>query len=85
MNTDSKAPSALTPEQRSPDNLCKRCRHSFAQHTKGPVEADYCRHCACPGGFVPYSSNRRRSILPLALEEMARAQNLMNNPDQFYD
>jgi len=39
---------------RDPDQLCKRCRHSYAQHTKGPVAADYCRHCTCPS-FVPYS------------------------------
>lgn len=42
---------------RSPDQLCKRCRHSYGQHTKGSVQADYCRHCACPA-FVPYSSEK---------------------------
>lgn len=41
----------------SPDDLCKRCRHSYAQHTKGPVQADYCRHCVCPG-FIPYSRKK---------------------------
>lgn len=26
------------------------CSHSFAQHTKGPVQGSalYCRHCPCP-------------------------------------
>jgi len=23
------------------------CGHSYAQHIKGPVKADYCRHCLC--------------------------------------
>ncbi len=41
----------------APDDLCKRCRHSYAQHTKGHVRADYCRHCVCPA-FVPYSRKR---------------------------
>lgn len=42
---------------RSLDQLCNRCRHSYGQHTKGPVAADYCRHCACPK-FVPYSPEK---------------------------
>jgi hypothetical protein len=28
---------------------CKQCGHSYTQHSKGPVRADYCRHCPCPG------------------------------------
>jgi general stress protein YciG len=23
------------------------CGHDYAQHSKGPVQADYCRHCDC--------------------------------------
>jgi hypothetical protein len=42
---------------RDADQLCKRCRCSYRQHTKGPAKADYCRHCACPG-FVPYSPEK---------------------------
>ena len=26
---------------------CDNCGHSYEQHTKGPVQADYCRHCPC--------------------------------------
>jgi hypothetical protein len=26
---------------------CRTCGHSYAQHTKGPVAAMYCRHCPC--------------------------------------
>jgi hypothetical protein len=46
--------------ERHPDDLCKRCRHSYVQHTKGAVPDDYCRHCACPA-FVPYSPKKRKS------------------------
>jgi hypothetical protein len=24
------------------------CGHDYAQHSKGPASADYCRHCPCP-------------------------------------
>jgi hypothetical protein len=47
----------LLPAASSPDQLCKRCRHSYAQHTKGAVPDDYCRHCVCPA-FVPYSPEK---------------------------
>ena len=26
---------------------CALCGHSYAQHTKGPATAEYCRHCPC--------------------------------------
>ena len=27
---------------------CANCGHDYEQHHKGPVSADYCRHCPCP-------------------------------------
>ena len=33
-------------EQDEPEPCCE-CGHSLGQHTKGPVKADYCRHCPC--------------------------------------
>ena len=31
---------------------CLICGHSFEQHSKGPVDAFYCRHCPC-GNYIP--------------------------------
>lgn len=35
--------------------MCE-CGHSYAQHIKGPVPADYCRHCPCPTFRDPSTS-----------------------------
>lgn len=39
---------------RASQPLCE-CGHDYAQHTKGPVQSDYCRHCPCPRWRPTYS------------------------------
>lgn len=41
-----------------PPGNCRRCGHSYAQHSKGPVTAKYCRHCPCTGFTEQHSGEQ---------------------------
>jgi hypothetical protein len=50
---------------------CATCGHSRAQHTKGVVEDDYCRHCPCTGfiAATPCSCRTTEAGRPICEEQ----------------